>query len=511
LLLPVHTALSALLHALRAGTSAVLQAPPGAGKTTVVPLELLGESWLGSGRVVMLEPRRLAARLAAQHMAHSLGESVGKTVGYRVRMDTRVGPRTRVEVVTEGVLTRMLQRDPAIEGTGIVIFDEFHERSLHADLGLALVLQTQELLRPELRILVMSATLDGTRVAQLLGGMDGPAPVIEARGRQFPVEVRHRPRPGTGWGVLEASVASAVIDTLVQVPDGDILVFLPGVAEIRRTINELDQRLGSSADSARNSTANVDILPLHGTLPQEAQDRAVQPAPTGHRRVVLATSIAETSLTIVGVRAVVDAGFSRVPRFSPRTGMTRLETLRVSRAAAEQRCGRAGRIEAGVCIRLWPEQEHHGLIPHLAPEILEADLAPLALELAAAGIGDPASLRWLDIPPPGALAQARGLLRQLGALDISDRIAAHGSAMAGLGLHPRLAHMLLVARETGDPQLAWLACELAALVQGRDPLRAERGPPEDPDVRLRISAIRAPRQPSIAGHRVDHEIARRLN
>ncbi|MEW5929707.1 MAG: ATP-dependent helicase HrpB [Gemmatimonadota bacterium] len=482
--LPIEEALPALRDALRRGTSAVLQAPPGAGKTTRVPLALLDEPWLAGQKIVMLEPRRLAARAAARRMAQTLGERVGDTVGHRVRMDTRVGPRTRVEVVTEGVLARMLQSDPALEGVGLVVFDEFHERSLHADLGLALALQSRSLLRDQLRILVMSATLDGEAVAALLGD----APVVTSAGRAHPVDTRYLPRPAEGW--LDARVARAALDALRDGP-GDVLVFLPGQAEIRR----VEERLREAGPGP-----GVRVAPLHGSLPQDAQDRAVEPSPPGERKVVLATSIAETSLTIEGVRVVVDSGVMRVPRFSPRTGMTRLETVPVTRASAEQRRGRAGRTGPGVCYRLWTEAEQRGLVPHAAPEILAADLAPLALELAAWGVADPAELRWLDPPPAAAFAQARELLAQLGALDAAGAATPHGRRMAALGTHPRLAHLLLRGAELG---LGALACDLAALLEERDPFRSDAGVP-DADLRLRLEALRDPRGGGVhRGHRVD--------
>ena len=469
--LPIDDALPALRAALRAHASAVLQAPPGAGKTTHVPLVLLAEPWLDGARIVMLEPRRLAARAAARRMAQLLGEPVGETVGYRVRMDTRVSARTRVEVVTEGVLTRFLQSDAALEGTGLVIFDEFHERSLHADLGLALALQSQQLLRADLRLLVMSATLDGAAVARLLGD----APTVTSEGRAFPVETRwlgRRPdrKP-------EAAVAAAVREALAREP-GDVLAFLPGGGEIRRAAALLE---------GGGLPPGTYVAPLYGDLPQDAQDRAIAPSAPGERKVVLATSIAETSLTIEGVTVVVDAGLARVPRFSPASGMTRLETVRVSRAGAEQRRGRAGRLAPGVCYRLWEEHEHHHLLPQATPEILEADLAGLALELADAGVGDTAALRWLDTPPAAAFAQARELLAQLGAIDpATGRITAHGRRMAALPLHPRLAHMMLGAVPLG---LGALACDLAALVGERDLLRHDGGA-RDADVRLRVEALR---------------------
>jgi ATP-dependent helicase HrpB len=486
--LPIEPVLPALRDALRARTSAVLQAAPGAGKTTLVPLALLDEPWLAGRKVVMLEPRRLAARAAAHRMTQLLGERVGDTVGYRIRMETRVGPGTRVEVVTEGVLTRMLQHDPALDGVGIVIFDEFHERSLHADLGLALTLQSRAVLRDDLRVLVMSATLDGARVAALLGD----APVITSEGRAHPVETRFLPRRGEGW--IEPRVARAVRDAL-DAEEGDVLVFLPGAGEIRRVQEML---------SADDVPPGVRVHPLFGNLSQEEQDEAIRPSPPGRRKVVLATSIAETSLTIEGVRVVVDSGLIRVPRFSPRTGMTRLETVTVSRASADQRRGRAGRLGPGVCHRLWTEAEDAALQPHRPPEILEADLAPLALELAAWGVADPAELQWLDPPSPAAYAQARELLAELGALDAGGAITPHGRAMSALPLHPRLAHMLLRAKEL---RLGATACDLAALLGERDVLRGEGRAP-DADVRLRLAALR--RERGAPGYTVDRAALQRV-
>jgi ATP-dependent helicase HrpB len=468
--LPIESALPELKAALANAGAAVLQAPPGAGKTTRVPLALLDEPWLRGRRMVMLEPRRLAARAAARHMARLLGQDVGGTVGYRVRMETRVGPTTRVEVVTEGVLTRMLQSDPALEGVGLVIFDEFHERSLHADLGLALTLQSRALIRDNLRLLVMSATLDGGPVAALLGD----APVVTSAGRGFPVDVRYLPNRVEGR--IEPAVARTVRQA-VESSEGDVLVFLPGAGEIHR-VEEMLRDAGLPP--------HLRVMPLYGNLPQPAQDEAIAPSPPGRRKVVLATSIAETSLTIEGVRVVVDSGLMRVPRFSPRTGMTRLETVTVSRASAEQRCGRAGRMAPGVCWRMWPEHAHAGLVPHGTPEILDADLAPLALELAAWGVADPAELAWLDPPPPAAFAQARELLRELGALDAAGAATPHGREMAELPLHPRLAHLLLRGRALGA---GGVACDLAALLSERDVFRRGDAPP-DADLRLRLEALR---------------------
>jgi ATP-dependent RNA helicase HrpB len=465
--LPIDHALPALGAALSVGP-AVLLAPPGSGKTTRVPLALLGERWLAGRRIVLLEPRRLAARSAATWMARLLDEPVGATVGYRIRRDTRVGPTTRIEVVTEGVLTRMLSADPGLEGVGLVVFDEFHERSLHGDLGLALTLHSRSVLREDLRVLVMSATLDGAPVARLLGG----APIVKAEGRLFPVETRYAaPRQGVR---VDGVAAGAVRDALVR-ESGDILVFLPGSAEIRRTAERL-------ADPPLS--AGIRVHPLYGDLPPEAQEEAIAPSPIGARKVVLATSIAETSLTIEGVRVVIDSGLARVPRFSPRSGMTRLETVRVSHASADQRRGRAGRTAPGVCWRLWAEAATAELRPFDTPEILEADLAPLALELAGAGVSDAAELRWLDPPPAAALAQAHEVLRELGALDAGDRITRHGLAMAALALHPRVAHMLLRAGALG---MGSLACDLAALLGERDVLR---GVGEQADITLRLDALR---------------------
>jgi ATP-dependent helicase HrpB len=487
--LPIDAALPGLIAALAQHPSVVLQAPPGSGKTTRVPIALLEQPWLAHRRTVLLEPRRLAARAAARFMARGLGESVGATVGYRVRRDTRVGPGTRLEVVTEGVLTRLIQADASLEGIGLLIFDEFHERSVHADLGLALALQTQALLRPDLRILVMSATLDGAAVARLLGG----APVVTGAARSFPVETRYRPpREGSR---LEDSVADTVRAALHD-EGGDLLVFLPGAGEIRRVASKLSGGLD----------ARVSVVPLYGDLAPDAQDAAIQPSPAGRRKVVLATSIAQTSLTIEGVRVVIDAGLARVPRFSARNGMARLATVRISLASAEQRRGRAGRVAEGVCYRLWPERLDLTLPSHDTPEILETDLAPLALELADAGIADPGQLRWLDPPPAAALAQARELLFELGAIDAAGRPTSHGRRMAGIGVHPRLAHMLIRAAELGFRRTG---SELAAILADRDPMR---GTAADADIRTRLEALRRgdPSIPAAVRHRLRAE-AKRLS
>ncbi|MDP3597589.1 MAG: ATP-dependent helicase HrpB, partial [Nitrospirota bacterium] len=450
--LPIEDVLPTLCRTLIEGCNALLTAAPGAGKTTRVPLALLDAPWLDGRKLLMLEPRRLAARAAAHRMAVSLGESVGETVGYRMRLDTKVGPTTKIEVVTEGILARLLQDDPALSSYAIVLFDEFHERSLQADTGLALCLESQRLFRPDLRLLVMSATLDCGPVSELLG----QAPVIACEGRMFPVETRYLKQPLSGH--LDVAVVQSIKQSLAQ-DQGSLLVFLPGMAEIRRVERKLLDL---------NLAPNIVVAPLHGNLPQEAQDRAIAPAQAGMRKIVLATSIAETSLTIDGVRVVIDAGLLRVPRFDPRSGLTRLDTIRVTQDSAEQRRGRAGRLEPGVCARLWTSGEHHSLAPRRPPEMLDADLTPLLLELALWGTADPAKLSWLTPPPAGAVAQARELLTSLGALNGEGQITAHGRQMAELPLHPRLAHMLL---KSVPLQLGSLACELAALLSERDILR----------------------------------------
>lgn len=483
--LPIDEVLPHLLDRLDAAPNAVLQAPPGAGKTTRVPLALLDRPWLDGRRIVVLEPRRLAARTAAQRMAATLGEEVGGTVGYSVRMDSRVSERTRIEVVTQGLFLRRLQGDPALDGIGAVLFDEIHERSLDGDLALAFALQSQELLRDDLRLLAMSATLDGAPLAALMGASEP----ITSEGRAHPVETRWA-EPPTG-DRIEDWTARIVRRTLADEP-GSILVFLPGGAEIRRV-----ERLLAEA----GVPANVTVVPLHGDLTLQAQEAAIHPAPDGRRKVVLATSIAETSLTIEGVRVVIDAGLARRGAFDPRSGMGRLETVRVSRAEADQRRGRAGRLGPGVCIRLWSEASDRALQGFAPPEIQRADLAPLALELAAWGVTDTADLRWLDAPPQALLGQARALLRQLGALDGADQITPHGKAMAELGLHPRLSHMALAARARGQGRTA---CDLAALLGERDLLR---GPARDIDLRRRLDLLAEGRD---AGAAVDKATLHRV-
>lgn len=474
--LPIDKALPALRAALAARSVAVLEAPPGAGKTTRVPLALIAEPWLAGQRLVMLEPRRLAARAAAHYMARLLGESVGGTVGYRVRGETRVSARTRIEVVTEGVLARLLSADATLDGYGAVLFDEFHERSLQGDLGLALVLETQQQLRDDLRVLVMSATLDGDAVAALLADAQGAAPVVRSAGRMYPVTTHHRPPRSDER--LEAATSRVVREALAEC-EGDVLVFLPGMGEQRRVAERLE---GDAALAA----AGVRVHVLHGSMPLAEQDAALAPAPAGARKVVLSTSVAETSLTVEGVRVVVDAGLSRVPRFDATAGLTRLHTVRVSRASADQRRGRAGRVAPGVCYRLWDIHEEHGFLASSRAEIIDADLSSLALELADAGLADPSPLRWLDVPRPGPFAQARTLLAQLGALDPAGRITAHGKRMAALPLQPRLAHLVLVAAERG--QLA-LGAAIAALLEERDIVRGEGFGGTPADLRLRTELL----------------------
>jgi len=467
--LPIDTVLPALRQALENRDEAVLEAPPGAGKTTRVPLALLDAPWLAGQTIVMLEPRRLAARAAAERLASELGEKVGETVGYRIRLDSKVGPKTRIEVVTEGILTRRLQADPALDGVGLLIFDEFHERNLDADLALALSLNGRELLRdePPLKILLMSATLEGERLSRLLDD----APVVSSEGRMYPVDIRWG-RPFQPGEFIEPRVVDCVLHALAD-QTGSVLVFLPGQAEIRRVHQSLQDMLGERSD--------ILLCPLHGELDLNAQRAAIDPAPAGKRKVVLATNIAETSLTIDGVRVVVDAGLARVPRFDPGSGMTRLDTQRISRASATQRAGRAGRLEPGVCYRLWSEAQHDQLAAHGSAEILQADLAGLALQLARWGV-TPDQLRWLDQPPAAAFSQAQDLLARLSAFKAGsrDNLSEHGQAMAELPAHPRIAHLLLRGQDLG---LAAMACDVAALLGERD---IQRGAGADLHSRLAL-------------------------
>lgn len=446
--LPVLDALPALKQALAGAGRAVLAAPPGSGKTTVAPLALLDEPWLRGKKILMLEPRRVAARAAAARMAFLLGEGVGQTVGYQIRFEKRIGKDTRIEVITEGLLARRLQADPELPGVGLVIFDEFHERSLDADLGLALTLDARANLNPDLRVLVMSATLDTQRVAKLLDS----APVIESGGKMFPVEVHHVLVRGDEY--LDVSVASAVQKAL-QENAGDILAFLPGAREIRHCQRRLEERLNR----------DVLVCPLYGELSSAEQDVALTPLRDGRRKVILATNIAQTSITVEGVTTVVDGGYARVARFDLGSGANRLETQRVSRASADQRAGRAGRLGPGVCYRLWSKDQHASLPAHDTPEILAADLSRFALELASWGIANPADLALMDPPSNSSWNYARELLRELGAVDAQQRITPHGRELTRLPTSPRRGHMLLVARKNN---LAGIAAWTAALLEERD-------------------------------------------
>ncbi|WP_164934861.1 ATP-dependent helicase HrpB [Bradyrhizobium zhanjiangense] len=479
--LPIDAVLDDLSRTLEAHNAAVLVAPPGAGKTTRVPLALLDAPWAKGKKIIVLEPRRIAARASADRMAKSLGERTGETVGYRVRFGSKISRATRIEVVTEGIFTRQILDDPELSGIAAVLFDEFHERSLDADMGLALARDAQTGLREDLRILVMSATLDGARVARLLG----EAPVVESEGRAYPVETRYLGRKADA--PVERQMADAIASAL-RAESGSVLAFLPGAAEIRRTENFLGERV---------QDASIEIVPLFGALDAAVQDRAIAPAPKGTRKVVLATSIAETSLTIEGVRIVVDSGLARVPRYEPDIGLTRLETVRASRAAVDQRRGRAGRIEPGVCYRLWDEPQTASLAPYTQPEILSADLSSLVLDLAQWGVTDPTALSFLDPPPQPAWKEAKSLLAELNALDGDGRITAEGKSLRALALPPRLARMIVDSHRAGSGEAA---AEIAAII-------TERGLGGDSvDLEHRRDQFRRDRSPRAASAR---DLARR--
>ncbi|MBB6610659.1 ATP-dependent helicase HrpB [Pontibacter sp. Tf4] len=504
--LPVKEALPRLLDALETNNRVVLEAPPGAGKTTLVPLALLQASWRNEEKILVLEPRRLATRGAAQRMSDLLGEPLGQTVGYWVRMEHVVSAKTKIEVVTEGILTRLLQDDPALEGVAAIIFDEFHERNLQADLGLALALDAQAVLRPDLRIVVMSATLDAAGISNWL-----KAPVITSEGRQFPVETHYLPQAEVAAAGnrpaerLMSLVPKAIRKALTEEPEGDILVFLPGMGEMRRVATQLEGKL---AQLEGKLAPTIDLHLLHGDLQLAKQMAAIQPAPAGRRKIVLATSIAETSLTIEGVKIVIDGGFSRVPRFVPRTGLTTLATIAASKAAADQRRGRAGRLGPGVCYRLWSAADQLQLPDRQLPEICEADLTGLALELAIWGVKNAADLQWLDIPPAAAISLARDLLLRLEAIDAAGNATAHGKALASLGLSPRLGHLVIRGREFG---FGATACALAALLSEKDILKQlETGRGQVlPDLSLRLEILNGKRPP-IPGFVLDENALRRV-
>jgi ATP-dependent helicase HrpB len=469
--LPIHEIIPELKVKLVKHPVVILQAPPGAGKSTVLPLELINEEWLKGKKILMLEPRRLAARSVANRMADLLNEETGTTAGYRVRFETRVSKETRIEVVTEGILTRMLQNDNALEQAGLIIFDEFHERSLNADLALALCLQVQQVLRSDLRILIMSATLDGEKLSSLLNN----APILTSAGRQFPVSIKYI---GLDDKEYLPQRMTRAIKTALREQQGDILAFFPGAGEIQRTQQLLEEE-----------NAGISIQPLYGDLSNQKQQEAIMPHPQGRRKVVLATSIAETSLTIEGITTIVDSGFSRVPVFDARSGLSRLETVKVTKDAADQRAGRAGRLGPGVCYRLWTEGSHIHLNPNRKPEILEADLAPLMLELYEWGVQNISELLWINPPPAGNVSQAKELLRELGAID-ENKITSRGKEMLQMPTHPRIAHLLIEGKhwQQNDPErrYACLSADIAALLEERDPLQKESGT----DLALRVETLR---------------------
>ena len=488
--LPILEIIPEVKKQLQLHNTIILQAPPGAGKSTILPLQLIDEPWLKGKKILMLEPRRLAARAVANRMSSLIKQPVGTTVGYRVRFDTKISKQTRIEVLTEGILTRMLQQDNTLEEVGLVIFDEFHERSLHADLALALCREMQPVLREDLRILIMSATLDGEKLSSLLNN----APILTSAGRQHPIELVYiQPEKEDPVPLQMAkAIRKAIADH-----DGDILAFLPGAGEIQRTKELLEQQLsaaGSSREISNNAgtdtpgefsagaSKNISIHPLFGDLPLQKQQEAILPHPLGKRKVVLSTSIAETSLTIEGIKIVIDSGYCRSPRFDPKTGLTRLDTIRVTKDMATQRAGRAGRTAAGICYRLWTAASHQHLLPHRNPEIMEADLAPTIIELAQWGIQDVNTLAWLSKPPSAAVNQAQKVLEELGALS-SAKITKRGKEMLRLPTHPRIAHLLLEGQEYG---LIALAADVAAILEERDPLSKEAGA----NLTLRIEALR---------------------
>lgn len=463
--LPILEIIPEIKKTLALNNTLILQAPPGAGKSTILPLHLLNEPWLKGKKILMLEPRRLAAKGVAGRMASLMNEQVGNTAGYRIRFDNKVSKQTRIEVLTEGILTRMLQQDNTLEDVGLVIFDEFHERSLHADLALALCREMQQVIREDLRILIMSATLDGEKLSSLLGN----APVLTSAGRQYPIEIFYFPQENDT--PIHLQTAKTVHKAIVSHEEGDILVFLPGAGEIQRTLALLEQEL-----------PGISIHPLYGELPLQKQQEAILPHPQGERKVVLSTAIAETSLTIEGIKIVIDCGYCRAPRFDPKTGLTRLDTIRVTQDMATQRAGRAGRMAPGICYRLWNQASHQHLLPNRNPEIMEADLAPVIIELAQWGIQDINTLAWLSPPPRSAVGQAQRVLEELGALNAS-KITKRGKEMLRLPTHPRIAHLLLEGKEFN---LIALATDIAAILEERDPLPKEAGA----NLTLRIEALR---------------------
>ncbi|EAU54259.1 ATP-dependent helicase HrpB [Mariprofundus ferrooxydans] len=496
-LLPIHDVLPEIKEKLTTHNRLVLQAPPGAGKTTAVPIALLGEGWLGDRQIIMLEPRRLAARNAAARMAFLLGEKVGETVGYQIRQDSCVSDKTKILVVTEGILTRKLQADPELTNTALVIFDEFHERSLHADLSLALCLQSQQILREDLKILVMSATLHTDAVASLLHH----APIIESEGRSFPVENRYldhaiRQRNSNPQQQLMIDLTNTV-NTFIHEHEGNCLVFLPGVKEINQLARQIKQLLD------RESIRHIVIAPLHGSLKKQQQDLAIAaPADKGMRKIVLATNIAETSITIEGISCVIDSGLERVLDYSPASGMNRLTTRAISQDSAVQRSGRAGRLSAGTCYRMWSATQQSRLLKHASPEILHSDLTSLVLELANWGVTDVNELQWMDLPPHGAIEQAKTLLQQLGAIDGLGTITAHGRDMLRLGTHPRLAHMMLAAVKLNQ---AYHACLIASLLSEKDIFLANAD--KSADIHDRLNVLLHGKSNH---HGIDHQQCKRI-